>query len=95
MWNEIKKPLLSFIAILVILYSGFSYLTYQSIRTKEVKIAEMEKEVHATLEKNGELSFNDKKKYNSEVDIYVRSQGLLQSFWLKWIFDFEEYEKLD
>ncbi|WP_417897044.1 hypothetical protein ABN702_11725 [Bacillus haimaensis] len=86
------KYILSLLLIASILYGGLAALTYNSIQIKIEKLEVLEQEL-LEKEKQGEVSYSFKQAYLKEYNTYVRLQARLQSFWMKWIFDFPDYKK--
>jgi uncharacterized protein YchJ len=84
------KYILSLLLIASILYGALAALTYNSIQIKIEKLDVLEQEM-LEKEEQGEVSFYFKQNYKKEYDTYMHLQTRLQSFWMKWIFDFPEY----
>lgn len=86
------KYILTLLLIASILYGGLAALTFNSIQIKIEKLEVLEQEL-LDKEEKGEVSYTFKQAYLKEYNTYVRLQTRLQSFWMKWIFDFPEYKK--
>jgi len=84
------KYILSLLLIASFLYGGLAALTYNSIQIKIEKLEVLEQEL-LEKEEQGEVSYSFKQTYKKEYDTYMHLQTRLQSFWMKWIFDFPEY----
>ncbi|MBM7621563.1 hypothetical protein JOC95_003452 [Bacillus tianshenii] len=85
------KYILSLLLLASILYGALAALTYNTIQIKIEKLDVLEQEL-MEKEKQGEVSYSFKQNYKKEYDTYMHLQTRLQSFWMKWIFDFPEYK---
>ncbi|WP_096187597.1 hypothetical protein [Evansella halocellulosilytica] len=90
-WKQLKGPLILFTVLIAALYSILSYHTYRSIEAKSIKIEALQEEV----ERSDEISSSKKASFNRELENYERLQSLLQSFWMKWVFDFPEFNPIE
>ena len=81
--------LLSF--ILLFFYGLLASLTYVSIQTQIDKMEVLE-EQYKQLEDSGSVPYAFKQSYTREHTIYEKLQTRLQSFWMKWIFQFPEFK---
>jgi hypothetical protein len=75
-----------------LLYGLFSVLSYNSIQIKMEKLEVLE-EQYMKKEAEGEVPYSFKQQYTKEYQEYDRLQNRLQSFWMKWVFDFPEFKK--
>jgi len=89
-----KKIVFYIIAPVVIIYMMMSLHMYQSIAKSEDKLAELHSKIELMQQSNKEIPFALRKDYSEELVLYKRKQGLLQSFWMKYVFQFKEYENL-
>ncbi|MGD6871896.1 hypothetical protein ACQCU1_06775 [Sutcliffiella horikoshii] len=78
--------------ILGLFYGMFSALTYNSIQIKIEKLEVLE-EQYLEKDAQGEIPYAFKQQYAKEYNEYDRLQNRLQSFWMKWVFDFPEFKK--
>ncbi|ART76051.1 hypothetical protein B4U37_08400 [Sutcliffiella horikoshii] len=78
--------------ILGLFYGMFSALTYNSIQFKIEKLEVLE-EQYLEKDAKGEIPYAFKQQYAKEYNEYDRLQNRLQSFWMKWVFDFPEFKK--
>ncbi|KPB04278.1 hypothetical protein [Bacillus sp. CHD6a] len=90
--GNVKKFLLLYVAIMGVLYGMFSVLSYNSIQIKIEKLEVLE-EQYMKKEAEGEVSYSFKQQYTKEYQEYVRLQNRFQSFWMKWVFDFQEFKQ--
>ncbi|WP_404449651.1 hypothetical protein LG307_08150 [Sutcliffiella horikoshii] len=67
-------------------------LTYNSIQIKVEKLEILE-EQYLEKELQGDVPYAFKQQYTKEYQEYDRLQNRLQSFWMKWVFDFPEFKK--
>ncbi|UCZ53937.1 hypothetical protein LGQ02_03900 [Bacillus shivajii] len=95
MLKYFKGPLLLFISFMLAVYSLLAFLTYNHIEAKIDKIDTLHEEVQQVLDDDGELSYAQRSAYNREVDHYDKLQSLLQSFWMKWVFNFPEFTRIE
>ncbi|NMH73188.1 hypothetical protein HF078_08900 [Bacillus sp. RO2] len=90
--GNVKKFLLLYVAFMGLLYGLFSVLSYNSIQIKMEKLEVLE-EQYIKKEAEGEVPYSFKQQYTKEYQEYDRLQNRLQSFWMKWVFDFPEFKK--
>ncbi|MCG1020347.1 hypothetical protein [Sutcliffiella horikoshii] len=90
--GSFKKFLLMYGIILAMFYGMFSVLSYNSIQIKIEKLEILEEE-YLKKEAQGEVPYSFRQQYNKEYQEYDKLQNRLQSFWMKWVFDFPEYKK--
>ncbi|MEA3321785.1 MAG: hypothetical protein U9Q88_17485 [Bacillota bacterium] len=90
--GNVKKFLLLYVAFMGLLYGLFSVLSYNSIQIKMEKLEVLE-EQYMKKEAEGEVPYSFKQQYTKEYQEYDRLQNRLQSFWMKWVFDFPEFKK--
>ncbi|MGD6782304.1 hypothetical protein ACQCT3_12125 [Sutcliffiella horikoshii] len=81
-----------YVVILGLFYGMFSILTYNSIQIKIEKLEVLE-EQYLVKDAQGEVPYSFKQQYAKEYHEYDRLQNRLQSFWMKWVFDFPEIIK--
>lgn len=84
------KYILSLLLLASFLYGALAALTYNTIQIKIEKLDVLEQEL-MEKEEQGEVSYSFKQNYNKEYNTYLHLQTRLQSFWMKWIFNFPEY----
>ncbi|WP_078381194.1 hypothetical protein [Sutcliffiella halmapala] len=89
MRTAIKLLLLYFLTFTII-YGLLAVLTYNSIQVKIEKLELLEQEL---IEKQatGDVPYAFRQTYQREYNTYERLQNRLQSFWMKWIFNFPEF----
>ncbi|TYS70879.1 hypothetical protein FZC76_02990 [Sutcliffiella horikoshii] len=90
--GSVKKLLLMYVAIMGLLYGMFSVLSYNSIQIKMEKLEVLE-EQYLKKEAEGEVPYSFKQQYTKEYLEYDRLQNRLQTFWMKWVFDFPEFKQ--
>ena len=90
--GSVKRFLLTYAAILGIFYGMFSVLSYNSIQIKIEKLEVLEEE-YLEKELKGDVPYTFKQQYTKEYQEYDRLQNRLQSFWMKWVFDFPDFKK--
>lgn len=90
--GSVKKFILMYAVLLGIFYGLFSLLSFNSIQIKIEKLEVLEQEL-IEKESKGEVPYTFKQQYTKEYVEYDRLQNRLQSFWMKWIFDFPEFKK--
>jgi hypothetical protein len=78
--------------VLSIFYGMFAVLTYNSIQIKIEKLEILEQE-YIKKEQQGSVPYAFKQQYTREYMDYDRLQNRLQSFWMKWIFEFPEFRE--
>ena len=88
MWEEVKKPVLWTVLTFSLVYSIMCYFSYQGLRMKEERITLLEEKMETNAD------FKTKRDYNMEIDQYEHNKTLLQTFWMKHFFEFEEFEKI-
>ncbi|RNA68595.1 hypothetical protein [Alteribacter keqinensis] len=74
-----------------IVYGTLSYATYNLIWINAEKLETMEPEIIEAKEAGETLPFRERYAYESTYNLYHKSQNLLQSFWMKYIFPFPEF----
>lgn len=89
--RTVTKGLLVFFLISTIMYSLLAVLTYNSIQIKIEKLEVLEQEL-LEKEAEGNVPYAFRQIYQREYATYDRLQNRLQSFWMKWIFDFPEFK---
>lgn len=87
--GSVKRFLLMYAAILGLFYGMFSVLSYNSIQIKIEKLEVLEEE-YLEKELKGDVPYTLKQQYTKEYQEYDRLQNRLQSFWMKWVFDFPD-----
>ncbi|WP_096154851.1 MULTISPECIES: hypothetical protein [Bacillus] len=89
--EEIRHMLLLLSFILLFFYGLLAGLTYTSIQTQIDKMEVLE-EQYIQLEESGNTPYVFKQSYIREFTTYERLQSRMQSFWMKWIFDFPDFK---
>ncbi len=90
--GSVKKFLLLYTVIVGLFYGMFAVLSYNSIQIKIEKLEVLE-EQYLEKEAQGEVPYSFKQQYAKEYHEYDRLQNRLQSFWMKWVFDFPEFKQ--
>lgn len=76
--------------LIVFLYSFLAVMTYQNIQLQIVKLQQLE-EQYDKREAQGEVPSKLRQDYERQYNTYQRQLSRVQSFWMKWIFDFPEF----
>ena len=91
MVEGIRHMLLLLSFILLFFYGLLAGLTFVSIQTQIDKMEVLE-EQYIQLEESGSIPYAFKQSYAREYTIYEKLQTRMQSFWMKWIFQFPEFK---
>ena len=91
MMEGVRHMLLLLSFILLFFYGLLASLTYVSIQTQIDKMEVLE-EQYIQLEDSGSIPYAFKQRYTREYTIYEKLQTRMQSFWMKWIFQFPEFK---
>lgn len=87
LWLSTKKPFLRVFLIVLVAYVAMSSFSYYQIQKRAESLTALEEKI-----KQGEVEYSVKQQYKNDIVTYQRSQNLLQSFWLKYLFDFPDFE---
>ncbi|WP_096440014.1 hypothetical protein [Alteribacter populi] len=77
----------------LLIYVTLAYFTYGMINSSAEKLSVMEQEITEAEETGEVLSFQERNEYRRTYDLYYKSQRLIQSFWMRYIFDFPEFRE--
>jgi hypothetical protein len=80
------------LSFILVLYFTASFFGYRSIWAASDRVEKSHQVIIEQVEKGNTFIHPQINNYNEEIEIYERNKSLMQTFWLKYIFDFPIYE---